>query len=451
MHGRVVLGDPHGRWSGAVLDSRRVSGGELFFALAGEHTDGHRFVADSLERGAAGAVVETEVARPGRSGSAETGAVIRVEDSLGALHALTREVRKRLPGRLVAVTGSAGKTTTKDLVAEMLSRRFKVARNPGNLNNLFGFPISLLSIPEGTEWMVAEMGMSTPGELRRLADLGRPDLVVYTNVRPVHLEFFDGVSDIAEAKAELLEGLSSDGIVVANADDPEVVRIVERHRGRVVWYGLGESARYGAEKLHELPKGGSRFDFRVDGELYPGELPLYGLHNVENFLAAAACAHTAGVSPEEILRAAAEARPASMRGVVHELAAGGLVVDDSYNSNPDALRRSLESARALDGKRHWAVLGSMLELGVASEEFHRQAGREAVELGFSPVIAVGAEARALAAGARDAGGSALWIAEAIEAAGTARAELRSGDVVLIKGSRGIGLETVVSGLLEEAP
>ncbi len=453
MGGELLAGDPSAPWRGAVLDSRQVTGGELFFALAGEVTDGHRFVADSLARGAAAAIVERdpEESAPGFDRSS---GLIRVPSALDALHALTSDVRARLPEQLVAVTGSAGKTTTKELLARMLASRYRVAKNPGNLNNLFGFPISLLSIPEDTEWMVAEMGMSTPGELSRLAALGRPDFVVYTNVRPVHLEFFDDLRGIAEAKAELLEGLGPAGTVIANADDPEVVRIVARHPGKVIWYGRASVAPgdteceldYGAEDVAEDGAGGIDFILCVGGERRAVSLPLYGSFHVDNFLAAAACAHTVGVSLDAIVASAAEVRPAAMRGELHRLAGERVVIDDSYNSNPDALGRALASVRRLAGRRHWAVLGSMLELGPGSPEFHLRAGEEAAELGFDPIVAVGEEARPLAEAAGGAGRRALWFAEAEEAAEFALGEMRDGDVLLVKGSRGVGLDRVVADL-----
>ncbi len=298
---RLLAGDPGASWEGAAIDSRAVRGGEVFFALAGSQTDGHRFVADALARGAAAAVVSrAPEALP------ETGAVLVVEDSEEALHDLARAVRRRVPERLVGITGSAGKTTTKELLAALLGARFRVARNPGNFNNLFGFPLSLLNVPDGSEWMVAEMGMSTPGELRQLSLLGRPDVAIFTVVRPVHLEFFGTVQAIAEAKSELLAGLSPDGLVIANADDPEVVRIVRRHdrsQGsapgvRIVWYGVHQPADVSARDLRPAPAGevGSRFVLTAgSSDRVDIALPLHGLYNVENFLAAAACAHALGL------------------------------------------------------------------------------------------------------------------------------------------------------------
>jgi UDP-N-acetylmuramoyl-tripeptide--D-alanyl-D-alanine ligase len=455
MGGSLIAGDPERVWRGAALDSRSVQGDELFFALPGERTDGHRFVGDALARGAAAAVVQSEVDQAGDGG------LIRVPDTLAALHDLTRDVRRRLPRHLVAVTGSAGKTTTKELLAGMLARRFRVERSPGNLNNLYGFPIALLGVAEGTEWMVAEMGMSQPGELGEVSRLGRPDVAVYTNVRAVHLEFFDSLRAIGDAKAELLLGLAPDGLLVANSDDPEVVRIARGFAGRVVWYGTG-SASGGTEvdvRAEEVaaarwPETGSRFVLAAGDDRAPVHLVIHGLYNVENFLAAAACAWALGVSVEEIAAAAGRAQPVSMRGVVHALPGEGVLVDDSYNSNPAALAGALESARELAlsrdaaraGGRCWAVLGSMLELGAAADRLHREAGERAAALGFSPILGVGEAARELVEGARGAGAEASWWPDSAAAAAAVGELLAAGDVVLVKGSRGVGLEVVVAAL-----
>lgn len=489
MKGRLVTGEGSRVFEGAALDSRKVRSGQLFFALVGERTDGHRFVADAGRRGAAGAVIHRDVETV--PGAAERESVtpdppslglIRVDDTYDALHDLTRHVRRQVPEHLVAITGSVGKTTTKELLAALLARRFRVARNPGNLNNLFGFPLALLGIPDDTEWMVAEMGMSTPGELGRVSRLGLPDVAVFTNVRPVHLEFFDSVRAIAEAKAELLEGLREGGLVVVNAADPELVRIARRHRERdpqtrVVGYRVepdptepegksvpahGLEPDYRAIGLEPLParegvggSGGSggpghRFRLVTPRGTVPVELPLHGVHNVENFLAAAATAAELGVPLEDLAAAARDSRPAAGRGVVHRLAGEITVLDDSYNSNPAALSRALEAARALPARRRWVVLGDMLELGPKGPEFHRAAGREAVRGGFDPVCGVGELARELVRAAADTGGAVetVWFANAAGAADWAAAQLSDGDLVLVKGSRGVELEAVVQRLLE---
>jgi UDP-N-acetylmuramoyl-tripeptide--D-alanyl-D-alanine ligase len=451
--GRVMTGDPGNMIDGAAIDSRAVHGGEVFFAFAGTQVDGHRFVADALARGAAAAVVNRGRSDEfvGSVGSTATGAVIEVADTFRALHDLARFVRTRVPEKLVGITGSAGKTTTKELLGAILAARFRVSWTPGNLNNLYGFPLSLLNVPDGTEWMVAEMGMSTPGELRQLSLLGRPDAAVFTVVRPVHLEFFGTVQAIAEAKSEILAGLSSEGFVVANADDPEVARIASRHGAQVVWYGIhSERVDVRACDLRQDGAVGSRFTLEAGDQVQELRLPLHGLYNVENCLAAAACAWALGLSLEEIAAAVATVKPASMRGVVHQAAGGYTLVDDSYNSNPDALDRALESAGTLAGRRRVAVLGDMRELGPEAPRFHREAGERAARLGFSPVVAVGELSRELAAGARAGGAESVWLPDAAAAADWAAGELRQGDVVLVKASRGVGLDRVVKRLLGNA-
>ncbi len=510
--GRVIAGDAQARLDVAAIDSRAVRGGELFFAFAGAHADGHRFVGDAFRRGAAGAVVQDPAAAaaswaPLAAAAAPElrgRAVIQVADTLAALHDVARVARRRVPRRLVGITGSAGKTTTKELLAAMLATRYRVARNPGNFNNLYGFPLALLNVPDDAEWMVAEMGMSEPGELRRLSLLARPDVALFTVVRPAHLQSFDSLRGIAEAKAELLAGLAPGGLVVANAGDPEVVRIALRYlahgdesaegdggaessRRRVVWYGIRSAVPVSADSVPQLdvvaldlapgPSGiGSRFVLLAGGRPQEVWLPLHGLYNVENCLAAAACAFALGVPLADIAAAAEQARPAAGRGVVHRIELHGApaegaqapgrgeqgthgghgehgehgeltVIDDSYNSNPDALEKALAGAAQLPAARRLAVLGDMLELGPESPRFHHQGGLAAARLGFDPVAGVGELARELVDGARAGGAVAAWHPDAGAAADWAGAAVRRGDVVLVKASRGIGLDAVVRRLL----
>ncbi|MGE5234334.1 MAG: UDP-N-acetylmuramoyl-tripeptide--D-alanyl-D-alanine ligase [Acidobacteriota bacterium] len=455
MAGSLIAGDPRAEWRGAALDSRRVEGGELFFALRGEKSDGHLYVGAALAAGAAAAVVERLPAGPLPTGAA----LIQVRDSYAALHALTRAVRREVPRHLVGITGSVGKTTTKELLAAMLARRYRVSRSPGNLNNLYGFPLALLGIPDDTEWMVAELGMSTPGELARISSLARPDVAMLIAVRPAHLEFFGTLAAIAEAKAEIFAGLPDDGLIVANADDEQVARVVRREQERraaaggpvrVVWYGHGD--RGGRDRklnlrvrdvVPEAGGAGSRFILEGDDGAQEIALPLLGTHNVDNCLAAAAGAHALGVSLAEIAAAVATAQPAAGRGVVHRLPIGATLIDDSYNANPDAMQSALEAAARLPGERRWCVLGDMLELGEQAALFHRRVGAAAAVRGFAPIAAVGELAGELAAAA---GSAAIRFADAAAAAQWAAHELRPGDVVLVKGSRGIHLEAVVEAL-----
>ena len=456
MAGELLCGSLDGTYRGAAIDSRNLAGGEIFFAFQGERTDGHRYVASALDGGARAAVVETSYlkAHPGEArGWSDHGTVLTVPRGLEALHGLVRGVRRSVPERLVAITGSAGKTTTKEILTTLLKGRFRVAKSPGNLNNFLGFPIALLGIPNDTEWMVAELGMSEAGELAHLSRLARPEVVVFTNVGPAHLEFFGSLEAIAAAKAELLEGLTRDGLVIANGDDPLVRGFARTHarsfRGRTVYYGLASgSLEVRAAGVTAVGGGGSRFELIAGGERQPIELPLHGLYNVENFLAAAACAWALGLPLEEIRQATEDLRDPKGRGAVHHLGREITLVDDSYNSNPRALRVALESAAALDGGRRWAVLGDMLELGPTAPELHREAGREALELGFEPVLGVGPLAAELVAEVRARGGGGEWFEDAPAAAHRARDLMRPGDVILVKGSRGIGLDAVVAALLE---
>ncbi len=472
--GRIAAGDAVARFGGAVIDSRAIRGGELFFAFRGARVDGRAFVAEALARGAAGAVVDR---RPGEAPiaipAASKGFLIEVADTGEALLDLARSFRERAPEQLAGITGSAGKTTTKELLAAMLARRFRVGRTTGNFNNRIGLPVSLLNVPDDTEWMVAEMGMSSAGELRELAQLARPDLAVFTVIRPVHLEFFGSVRAIAEAKAELLSGLPSDGWIVANAFDPEVARIArrqrEQHGQRIVWYGQDEQPAgprptdpsdrldLRAIDVASLADGpGSRFVLEVEGRRYPVRLALHGAYNVKNFLAAAAAAWSIGVPIEEIVEVAAEMPSAPGRGVVHRLDLGqgrfALLVDDSYNSNPDAVGKALSGAADLERSRRpkgrrVAILGDMLELGPETAKFHREAGAAAAALGFSPVVGVGELARELVAGAAAFGAEAIHQPDAEAAAEWAAAHVEPGDVVLIKGSRGIRLDRVVDRMV----
>ncbi len=487
MDAELIAGDAGAVFDRVVLDSRQVRGGELFFALPGEHSDGHAFVADAERRGAAGAVVTDSALLPRRPGFA----LLEVEDSYQALHALTHAVRSALPLRLIAISGSAGKTTTKELLRAMLASRFRVAASPGNYNNLYGFPVAMLGVPDDTEWLVAEMAMSTPGELAQVSRLGRPDIAIITNVRPAHLEAFDtperaaSVVEIAEAKAELLEGLAADGRVIGNASDPEVVRIVRRHLERnpgvsVAWFSPATAsvaaiasvaaaapaaAVVSVAGIVSVPirlleakrvetasttSGWSLLIAESAGSPVRVSLPLHGAVNVENFLAAATCALGLGVSLEDIATAVSAIEPGRGRGRVLRLSSGVTVIDDCYNSNPSALEQALEAAAEVPCSRRWAVLGAMLELGASSGAFHRAAGDRAARHGFSPIVGVGEAARALVDAAALAGADAVWLADAEAAAQFAATAARAGDVVLVKGSRGVGLERVVERLAGSA-
>lgn len=441
-----ILAPGHARSQGQVLsgvsiDSRTIRPGELFVAIQGPRFDGHDFVAPAARRGAAAALVHRDVDAPAAL------PLVRVEDTTRALGALAHHVRGQATAPVVGITGSVGKTTTKDLAAGLLEVRGPVLRTAGNFNNEYGLPLTLLGLREEHTAAVLEMGMSAPGELRRLSAIAEPDVAVITRVAPVHLEFFPSVDAIAEAKAEILEGLRPGGTAVLNGDDPRLRRLGEGRGGRVVWFGRDRRHDVSAERWRGTVFG-MRFDLRIEGRTVDVALPLAGPHFVENFLAAAAAAHVLGVTPEAMAEAAVSLAPARHRGEVRRLGEGVTLIDDSYNSSPEALEASVVVLTLAPARRRVAVLGDMLELGATGPELHRESGRSLV--GRVDVVAgVGPLSKEIVAGAREAGldEKALVHFDDATLAGDAVGDLvQPGDAVLVKASRGIQLERVVTAI-----
>lgn len=423
------------------IDSRTIEADALFVAVKGPRFDGHDFLAGAAARGARAALVHRDAPAPAGL------ALVRVADTTAALSDLARHVRRRAALPVVGVTGSVGKTTTKDMTAHLLATRGPVLKTEGNLNNRYGLPLTLLRLrPEHTA-AVLEMGMSAPGEIRALSRLAEPDVATITRVAPVHLEFFPSVDAIAEAKAEVLEGLRPGGAAVLNGDDPRVRAIGERFAGRVVWFGRDRAGDVSAE--NERTRGlGTTFDLRVAGRGVEVALPLAGPHFVTGFLAAAAAAHALGISPEAMAGAAASLRPAPHRGEVRRLGDGVALLDDCYNSSPEALEAAVVALSLVPGRRRVAVLGDMLELGPTGPLLHHAAGRSLAGR-VDVVVGVGALARGIVEGAREAGippGSLHHFATAADAAAAAGELVRPGDAVLVKASRGVRLEAVVDAV-----
>lgn len=448
--GTLLRGDPERTIAGFSIDTRTLAPGDLFVALRGERFDGHAFVRDALHRGAVGAVVDRAFVWPGDG----DGVAIAVSDTLRALQTLAGWVRRESGTKVVAVTGSAGKTTTKEITAEFLAARHRVFRNKGNLNNHIGLPLSLLELRHRPDVAVVELGMNHPGEIRVLVGLSEPDVRVWTNVGDAHLGFFASADAIADAKAEILEHARPDTIVVANADDDRVMSRVARAAGRVVTFGIDRPADIRAERVEDLGTGGMRAEIATPRGRGVLRTPLLGRGNLANVLAAAAVALEFDVPLEQIITRAATLQPASHRGEVVRLASGATLIDDSYNSSPSALRRALDVLRRSAATRKAAVLGEMLELGAHAARLHEECGATAAEAGLSWLIAVGGSpAAVLARAATDRGmppASVLHVATSEEAAAEAVARIRPGDLVLIKGSRGIGTDRVVQRLKEAA-
>jgi len=428
--------------TGVAVDSRRTKPGDLFVAIRGARVDGHDYAREALSRGAAALLGERRPADLRRATP-----VVLVESPVEALQKLAAALKRAARFRLAAVTGSAGKTTTKDFAAAMLARRFEVEKTPGNQNSQIGFAMSVVNLPRTPEWMVGEMGLSEPGDLSRLSRTFEPDVAAILLVAAAHLQSFSSVDAIADAKAEILEGLKPDGVFVANADDPRVASIAARHRGRVVRFGRSAAAEVTAREAVS-GDGGSRFVLSTPAGDAPVRLPLPGPHQVVNFLAAAAIAFVVGVSPADCALAAAELRPAAHRGEWKRHASGARLYDDSYNANPSSMRAALETLAGLPARRRIAVLGDMLELGTGEERFHLEAGR-AVAGRADLLLCVGTRARALGQGASEAGlasSAILYAGSAEEAARMLEGILAEGDVALFKASRGIGLDRAVEAL-----
>lgn len=446
-HGRLAAGSTTAAPGGFSIDSRRIRSGDMFLAIRGDRVDGHRFVSEALEKGAAGVIVSDISALPPRHAAI----VIVVDDTVAALQGIARLVRRRSAARVVAITGSVGKTTTKELTAVLLGARYRVYRNEGNLNNHIGLPLSLLELRHRPEVAVVELGMNHAGEIRRLVQVAEPEIRVWTNVEEVHAAFFDSIEAIADAKAEVLEGATTDTELVVNAADPRVMARVGGFAGRVTTFGVATTADVRATELADLGLDGARALVHTPAGHGALRTSLLGEGNVANALAAIAVALRFQIPLDTLLAAVASFRAQARRGEITRLSEGVTVVDDSYNSNPTALLGTLRTVgRDTAHTRRVAVLGEMLELGDRAALLHRACGVAAVEAGFTRVVVVGgAAAESLAAGARAAGlpaGSVTTCATSEAAVEAVSALAHSGDLVLVKGSRGIRTDRVVDRL-----
>jgi len=417
------------------IDSRTIQPGDLFFAVKGERLDGHDFVEQAFSKGAVAAVVRKDqlgkylVNTP----------LLQVDDTLVALQTLATAVRRLWGKSLIGVTGSTGKTTTKEAIAHVLSSRFRVLKSEGNFNNHFGLPLTLLRLEPEHDAAVIEMGMSHLGEIAALAKIAQPEIGVVTNVAPVHLEFFNSLADIARAKYELIESLPSGGTAVLNADDEYVSQFGRDFHGKVVLYGFRSPADVRAENVKHHGAEGSTFDVVVGSCREQASLPLVGAHNIYNALAAVAVGIERGLTLSEALGALATLAPADKRGEVVKL--GNItIINDCYNSNPKALDAMVDALAAMPAKRRIVVAGEMLELGAAGEEMHRSSGRHMAERKIDVLVGVRGLAQSMVDSARESGMRAEFLATPQEAGEWLARETREGDVVLLKASRGVKLE-----------
>jgi UDP-N-acetylmuramoyl-tripeptide--D-alanyl-D-alanine ligase len=446
MGGKILQGSHSLSFHKFNIDSRLTEPGELFFALVAER-NGHDFVPAAVKKGASGAVVSHKISIPDKDI-----ALIQVNDTLEALHKLATQVLSEHPVKVIGITGSIGKTTTKEFTWRLLSRNLNVLKSEGNFNNQLGVPLSLLKLTDKHDVAVLEMAMSAPGEIKTLTRIAPPDIAVITNIKPVHLQFFNSIEEIALAKKEILEGAKNDGIAVLNGDDPLVKKIAEGWKGKKILFGLSAECEVRAQNIQKTGWKGMAFELRYGNREEKISLPFFYESHLYNFLAAAAAAKALSVPFEDILPQIITLSLMPNRGTLVRLAKNIRLIDDSYNSNPAALEAALKALAPLASKRKIAVLGDMLELGEKEIEYHIQAGRQVAEWGWDILVTVGILSQYIAEGALSSGmrtDQVFSFKNSEEAAGELSPLLQEGDLVLVKASRKIETEKIVERLKKE--
>lgn len=446
--GVLVSGSKSALLTGISIDTRTLRSTDLFFAIRGAHNDGHDHVAAAFQKGASGVVVDSRYEMPGDFPINKI--LVRVENTHEALKDLAAVVRRNWRGSVVGITGSMGKTTTKEFMAQVLQTEFSVYRSPRNYNNMFGLPLAIFGLSLEDHIGIFEMGMSAPGEIAEMCRIALPDAGVITNVAPVHLEFFDSLEAIARAKGELAEGLTTGGTLIYNADDPLVSSIAGRYSGDKVSFGLSPAADVRAEGIEITGLIETRFRLVCEGVSRRAILPLCGTHYVMNALPGVALARRYTIDIEQIIESLRHLRQAQMRGQILHFREGFTVIDDSYNSNPRALTQMIGTlSRIPRYSRRILIAGEMLELGKESETLHRECGGQAAESGVDIVVGVQGAAREIARGAVAAGmplTQVHFFTEVNPAIDFICRQVQPGDLVLIKGSRGVHLEKIVQAL-----
>ncbi len=457
IRGFLISGDPKTVLTGINTDSRTTQDGDLFWALSGERYDGHDFTLTAMEHGAYGVVVQgswvqSKRADPDAYRSAfPNQAVISVDDTLKALGDLAAWWRRRHDLKVVAITGSSGKTTTKEMAATILELGQRTLKNQGNFNNLIGLPLTLLRLDRDHERAVLEMGMNRPGEISRLTEIADPDVGVILNVGMAHLEGVSNLEGVAKAKAELIEKMSSKGLVILNGDDEPLMKRASIFSRQKMTFGLGEGNDVRATHIREDGPEGTRFNLEYQDNAWPVHVKVPGGHNLKNALAAAAIGLSLHEPPEHIIQGLRMFSGIKGRFEVALLSQGITLVDDTYNANPSSLGAAIQSVRSLvrEGGRIIVGLGEMMELGDAAIHSHREAGRKVAEGGCYAFLAMGAHAREMIHSARTAGmpESRLKVVETHdEMVKEIKEMMTEGDLILLKGSRKMQLEKVVEGL-----
>jgi UDP-N-acetylmuramoyl-tripeptide--D-alanyl-D-alanine ligase len=450
--GRLLQGEEKISFRGISTDSRTVAEGELFIALKGERFDGHHFAIEALKKRAGGVIIEEDRARDIRWNGYRPSAVIAVKDALHALGDIARERRRKFGTPVVALTGSNGKTTTKDMISACLETTFPVLKTKGNLNNLIGLPLTLFNLTEQERIVVLEMGMNVPGEIRRLTEIAEPDVGLITNIEKVHLEGMGSLERVREEKGELFRRMRQDGTILVNQDDPRVIDLASEFRGQKITFGINHPAEVMAKEIRLHGAGGTSFTLMMEGVTVEITLPLLGRHFVPNALSAIASASLFGIEFEKVKEALEHLSPSPMRMEILHPKEGVTLINDAYNANPRSMELALEILSEMKGKgRAIAVLGDMLELGDFSVEAHQHIGQRVEELSIDFLFALGEEAPVLVESAIRHGldsEKARIVESHREAISLLKKMVRDGDWVLVKGSRRMGMEKIAEGLTE---
>lgn len=446
--------------SEAVIDSRQVIPSALFVALPGERTDGHDYIADAFHNGAAVAIVEKDLRgqfptidlrdtdSPGEATIPTGPFCLLVNDSLKALQEIARFWRKQIDVRIIGITGTIGKSTTKELTGEVISQRFRTLKSKGNLNNEIGLPLTLLRLSKGYERAVLEMGFYYPGEIRFLCELAQPAIGIVTNIGPTHASRAGSLEDIARGKAELIESLPPEGVAILNMDDPLVREMAHLTRARVLFYGLDPNADLWASHIEGLGLEGIRFQLHYRNETLHVRVPLLGRHSVHTALRAAAAGLAEDMTWHDIINGLHRGHN-QLRLVAVHTQNGALILDDSYNSNPDSAVAALNLLKDMDGNRI-AVLGDMLELGSYEQQGHARVGERVAQV-CDQLVAVGPRGKIIAETAQSSGMNPKkvhWFPEVPQVTEFLQQKLQKGDVVLVKGSLGMDMSRIVNALEE---
>jgi UDP-N-acetylmuramoyl-tripeptide--D-alanyl-D-alanine ligase len=449
--GRQISGSPDKFIRGLSTDSRRMIPGDMFLALKGEIYDGHNFLAEAINAGAAGVIIESNNNRR-KELSINNLAVITVSSTLKALGDLALWWRKQWGGRVIAITGSNGKSTTKEMAASILSLKANTMKSPGNFNNLIGLPLTILLLEEDHRMAVLEMGMNRAGEIARLTQIAEPDIGMITNVARAHLEGLGDLNGVIKAKGELLREMSQESTAILNGDNELYARLASIFQGQIITFGLGKMNQVRAGDIKEIGDCTQAFNIYIKGERVPVKIKLPGIHNIFNALGSAAIAFCLSISSEFIAQGLEDFRPLKGRFQIIDLKGGIQIIDDTYNSNPSSLMAALQTIKALKKQDLVVGLGEMMELGKEASKYHFDAGQLVAGAGARYLVVLGEHGRQIIEGACKGGmdiKKTYLAANHAEMIDAIKARVREGDIVFLKGSRKVALDKVVEAIKNE--